>query len=138
MARGLASRFQVVIDGQDLGSWSKCSGLDVDFQHEEYQELGNNAFTHFLPKGAKYKNITLQRACSPEESTALQAWLGSMVLQPTKGTACITLHDAAQSAVIMWTLTGVFPAKWSGPQLEGKSSEMAIETLELAHEGFLN
>jgi len=136
--RGLASRFQVVIDGQDLGAWSKCSGLEVDFQHETYEELGNNAFVHFLPKAAKYTPITLQRACTSEESNALQVWLGTMVMQPTKGTACITLHDGAQGEVITWTLTGVFPKKWTGPQLEGKSQEMAIETLVLSHEGFLN
>ncbi len=136
--RGLASRFQVIIDGQDLGAWSKCSGLEVSFQHEPYEELGNNAFVHFLPKAAKYTEITLQRACTSEESNALQVWLGSMVMQPTKGTACITLHDGAQAEVITWTLTGVFPVKWTGPQLEGKSQEMAIETLVLAHEGFLN
>ena len=69
---------------------------------------------------------------------ALQGWLSSMVSQPTKGTACITLHDAAQREVISWTLTGVFPKRWTGPQLEGKSTEMAMETLELAHEGFLS
>ncbi len=136
--RGLAARFQVIIDGQDLGSWSKCTGLEVDFQHESYEELGNNAFTHFLPKGAKYSPLILQRACTPEESVALQGWLSSMVSQPTKGTACITLHDAAQREVISWTLAGVFPKKWTGPQLEGKSTEMAMETLELAHEGFLS
>jgi phage tail-like protein len=136
--RGLAARFQVIIDGQDLGSWSKCSGLGVDFQHEEYKELGNNSFTHLLPMGAKYGPITLERACTAEESLALKGWLASMVTQPTKGTASITLHDGAQGEVITWTLTGVFPAKWTGPQLEGQSKDMAKETLVLAHEGFLN
>jgi phage tail-like protein len=136
--RGLAARFQVIIDGQDLGAWSKCTGLEVDFQHEPYEELGNNQFVHFLPKAARYTQITLVRACSAEESNALQVWLGSMIQQPTKGTACITLHDAAQGEVVTWTLTGVFPAKWTGPQLDGKSGDMAVETLVLAHEGFLN
>jgi phage tail-like protein len=136
--RGHAARFQVIIDGQNLGAWSKCTGIEVDFQHEAYEELGNNQFVHYLPKAAKYTQVTLQRACTAEESNALQAWLSSMVLQPTKGTACITLHDAAQGEVVTWTLTGVFPAKWTGPQLEGKSSEVAVETLVLAHEGFLS
>jgi phage tail-like protein len=136
--RGLAARFQVTIDGQNLGAWSSCTGLEVDFQHEAYEELGNNQFLHFLPKAAKYTQITLQRACTAEESTALQAWLGSVVMQPAKGTASITLHDAAQGEVITWTLTGVFPAKWKGPELEGGSQKMALETLVLTHEGFLN
>ena len=49
--RGLAARFQVTIDGQNLGAWSSCTGLEVDFQHESYEELGNNQFVHFLPEG---------------------------------------------------------------------------------------
>jgi phage tail-like protein len=128
----------VTIDGQNLGGWSTCKGLEVDFQHETYEELGNNQFVHYLPRAAKYTHITLERACTSEESSALQAWLGSVVMQPVKGTASITLHDAAQGEVITWTLTGVYPAKWTGPQLDGGSNKMALETLVLAHEGFLN
>ncbi|HUZ69150.1 MAG TPA: phage tail protein [Candidatus Saccharimonadales bacterium] len=136
--RGLAARFQVTIDGQNLGAWSKCTGLSVDFQHEVYKELGNNSFVHLLPMGAKYEPITLERACTAAESVRLQGWLASMVTQPKKGTASITLHDAAQQEVITWTLSGVFPAKWTGPHLEGKSTEVAFEALVLAHEGFLD
>ena len=135
--RGLAARFQVTIDGQDLGSWSTCKGLEVDFQHETYTELGNNQFIHYLPQAAKYTHITLERACTAEESTALQRWLSKVVMQPSRGTASITLHDAHQGDVITWTLTDVFPAKWTGPQLDASANKMAMETLVLAHAGFL-
>ncbi len=136
--RGLAARFQVTIDGQDLGSWSTCKGLEVDFQHETYTELGNNQFIHYLPRAAKYTHITLERACTAEESTALQRWLSKVAMQPSRGTASITLHDAHQGDVITWTLTDVFPAKWTGPQLDAGANKMAMETLVLAHAGFLD
>ena len=136
--RGLAARFQVTIDGQNLGGWSTCKGLEVDFQHETYEELGNNQFVHYFPKQAKYTHITLERACTPGESSALQSWLSKIAVQPTRGTASITLYDANQNDVITWTLSGVFPSKWTGPQLDGGLSKMAMETLVLAHEGFLN
>jgi phage tail-like protein len=136
--RGLAARFQVTIDGQDLGSWSTCKGLEVDFQHETYTELGNNQFIHYLPQAAKYTHITLERACTAEESTALQRWLSKVAMQPSRGTASITLHDAHQGDVITWTLTDVFPAKWTGPQLDAGANKMAMETLVLAHAGFLD
>jgi phage tail-like protein len=136
--RGLAARFQVTIDGQDLGSWATCKGLEVDFQHEAYEELGNNQFVHYLPRAAKYTHITLERACTAAESSALQRWLSKVVMQPSKGTASITLHDANQGDVITWTLTNVFPAKWTGPQLDADAKKMALETLVLAHEGFLS
>ena len=136
--RGLAARFQVTIDGQNLGAWSSCKGLEVDFQHVTYEELGNNQFVHYLPGAAKYTHITLERACTAEESTALQRWLSNIVMQPAQGTASITLYDASQNEVITWTLTGVFPSKWTGPELDGGASKMAMETLVLAHEGFLS
>jgi phage tail-like protein len=128
----------VTIDGQDLGSWATCKGLEVDFQHETYTELGNNQFIHYLPRAAKYTHITLERACTAEESTALQRWLSKVAMQPSKGTASITLHDAHQGDVITWTLTDVFPAKWTGPQLDAGVNKMAMETLVLAHAGFLD
>ena len=134
--RGLASRFQVTIDGQDLGAWSSCKGLEVDFQHVTYEELGNNQFVHYLPKAAKYSQITLVRACTAEESAALQAWLGTVVMQPTKGTASITLHDAAQGEVLTWTLTGVFPCEGgSGRKARGHLQGDGARDVSRAHAG---
>jgi phage tail-like protein len=134
---GVASRFSVVVDGYDLGGWSKCSGLEVDFQLEEYVELGNNSFTYQLPKGAKYKNVKLERACTPQESQQVQTWLNSMIAQPVPGTASITLHDAWKNEVLTWTLTGVYPARWVGPTFDSNSHDVAMEALELSHVGFL-
>jgi phage tail-like protein len=134
---GVASRFTVEIDGYDLGGWAKCSGLEVDFQLKPYVELGNNSFTYQFPSGAKYKNVILERACTPQESQQVQAWLASMIAQPVPGTASIKLHDAWKSEVLTWTLTGVYPARWSGPSFDADSHELAKETLEISHWGFL-
>jgi phage tail-like protein len=53
------------------------------------------------------------------------------------GMATITLLDAAWTAVCSWTLRNVYPSGWTGPSLSAESKKVAIEQLELAHEGFL-
>jgi len=51
--------------------------------------------------------------------------------------SAIVLHDASGQPVFTWTLNGVLPAKWSGPSLDAGTAQVATETLELVHEGFL-
>jgi len=55
-------RFRVKIDGgNDLGDWSKCDGLSVEYDVFEYKEGGQNSFTHRIPGRVKYQNIKLTR-----------------------------------------------------------------------------
>src|SRR5256885_5246824 len=55
-------RFRVKIDGDgDLGNWSKCDGLSVEYDVFEYKEGGENAFIHRIPGRAKYQNVKLTR-----------------------------------------------------------------------------
>jgi phage tail-like protein len=59
------------------------------------------------------------------------------VQDESKATMQITLHDAHGEMVATWSLRGVYPLKWSGPQLNADGRGVAVETLELFHEGFL-
>ena len=135
----LETRFRVTVDGVSLGDWASCEGLSVDFQlsTEPYPELGNNDYIQLFPKAAKYSSIKLARACAAPESKRLQSWLATVRSKPTKSTAEIALHDAWGREVITWTLQGVLPSKWTGPTLKAGSSNVAVESLELYHEGFL-
>ena len=133
---GLSLRFTVEIDGQDLGNWSKCEGLAVEYDVHEYQEGGNNSFVHRLPGRAKYQNIKLTR---PVDSSTREvvAWLASVQARVTPATAAITVLDTDGKPVATWNLLGVFPAKWTGPTLDVGANSVAMETLELAHNGFM-
>jgi phage tail-like protein len=135
----LETRFRVTVDGVSLGDWATCKGLDVDFQVDKdgYQELGNNDFVHGFPQTVKYSRISLTRACVGPDSKKLQSWLSSVKSNPSKSTAEIALHDAWGREVISWSLQGVLPAKWTGPTLAAESNKVAVETLVLYHEGFL-
>ena len=47
----LGLRFTVTIDGLSLGDWTKCDGLSIEYEVKDYQEGGENSFTHRLPAG---------------------------------------------------------------------------------------
>jgi len=142
---GLSLCFKVVIDGQPLGNWSKCEGLAVEYDIYEYREGGNNSFVHRIPGRAKYQNIRLTRPVDPS-SAVVAAWLASvaaMTFAPGVGvvlkgsTATIVLLDSACEPVAIWNLVGVYPAKWTGPTLDVGQNSVAMETLELVHNGFV-
>lgn len=161
---GLQSRFLVSIDGFSLGSWGKCHGLKVDFKPVPIAEGGNYDYRPILPGYLDYGPITLERAISAGESQKVQQWLAertsswvhgldsghSLIGMATNAissalgggsaagqTGHITLCDAEGTPVITWTLRNVYPSKWTGPELDARSAGIAMESLELIHEGFL-
>jgi phage tail-like protein len=144
---GLAMRFKVYVDGLSLGSWSACKGLKVELKVTRVVAGGNYWYEHILPDRISYSTIILERAVHPRDSQRVQDWLGKVASQWMNysgddsyqaGTAEITLLGATGQQVMSWTLTGVYPVCWSGPALSATENKTAIETLELAHQGFLN
>lgn len=134
---GLTNRFEVAIDGFGLGGFSKCEGLAVTFKLHDYTPLGHNDHLPVLPDRVTYERITLTRAVTAEDSGKVIAWLAKMAHSFVGGTGVITLIDSHRGTVATWSLRGVYPTKWKGPSLDANSHNIATETLELAHEGFL-
>lgn len=129
--------FGVRIDGHDLGSFTKCDGLSVEVEVETCAEGGNNRFVHQLPGRVKYSNITLTRPINSDSQKVAQ-WFAAMQTPIQRTGASITAMTLDGQVVATWTLTGVMPVKWTGPQLSTESPQVATETLELAHHGFLD
>jgi phage tail-like protein len=134
---GLATRFDVVVDGIDLGGWASCDGLSVDFDLQEIKEGGTNDHVYYLPNRLKYNKIKLVRAMTKADSAKLTGWLSSCVDSGDGGTARIALKDAHNDEVASWSLRNVRPSSWEGPSLSADGKAIAKETLVLAHEGFL-
>jgi phage tail-like protein len=141
---GLAMRFQVVVDGVDLGGWQSCKGLSVDFKPEPIAEGGNYEYSTYLPGRLTYTEVTLMRAMTAADSGKVQQWLSSKISGwvtdtglSSGGTMRITLQDAHGGQVSSWSLRNVQPKAWKGPDLESTASKVALETLVLVHEGFL-
>ncbi|GAA3989021.1 hypothetical protein GCM10022247_04410 [Allokutzneria multivorans] len=141
---GMAMRFHVAVDGIDLGGWRSCKGLSVTFETDAFVDGGNYESKTYLPKCLDYPPVTLQRAMTSADSSRVQEWLAGLVDDWMNGygvhkggTARITLLDAKGEKVSSWSLRNVLPKSWRGPELDAKGSEVAIEQLELLHQGFL-
>jgi phage tail-like protein len=130
-------RFDVVVDGIDLGAWSSCDGLKVDFGLKEIKVGGTNDHKVYLPDRVNYPRLVLKRAMNAKDSGKVMSWLRSMVDATEGGTATIKLRDSHNQTVSEWTFANARPSSWKGPTLNSSGKEVAIEILELVHEGFL-
>ena len=133
----LSPRFTVSIDGFDLGTWTKCEGLAVEYEIFEYQEGGFNDYVHRLPGRRKYPNVKLTRPLDKDSQTVVK-WISKMVTKPERKHAEITVLDGNGEVVCRWNLIEACPVKWTGPTLDATGKQIANETLELAHNGFLD
>ena len=133
----LALRFKVSIDDYgSLGSWSKCEGLTVEYEVQEYQEGGQNNYVHRLPGRCKYQNVKLTRPLD-KSSADVASWVAGQRTKVKRSNAEIAVLDPAGEVVVQWNLNDVYPVKWTGPSLDATGNQIANETLELAHNGFL-
>ena len=128
--------FLVEIDGIARAGFRECSGLDSTQDPIEYREGNEQPLTVRKLAGlVKFSNISLKWGIVADESD----WWDWRT-QTTEGTlerknlSVILLSDTAEEA-IRWNLRDAWPTKWTGISLNATGNEVAVETLELAHEG---
>lgn len=137
---GLSNRFRVVMSGKEtfnLGSWSKADGLDVSWDVAEYRAGDGGNDRLYFPGNTKYTNVRLSRGVS-EEYAKTKEWLDSTSWEWEPFEGFIELCDSGGMKVAEWTLRDVMPSKWSVATFDAGASQVAVETLELTHRGFLN
>jgi phage tail-like protein len=128
-------RFQVLIDDAVIGAFAECSGLSVEYDIFEYQEGGEQRFVHKLRGGLKYPNLVLKRGVTYED--ALVQWFFDRSDREERGNITLNLLGDDGEQVRSWSFASAFPVKWSGPSFSAKSTNVATETLEIAHQGFV-
>ncbi len=128
-------RFRLEIDGLDAGSFSEVSGFDATMDVVEYRAGDDPAITPTkLPGLIKYGNITLKWGAA--ETMVLYDWLIDITEGTIeKKTVTLTALDEEGSPAASWRCINAWPVKYTAPDFNGTSSEVAIETIELAHEG---
>jgi phage tail-like protein len=128
--------FVVSIDDESLGSFNSCDGLGCEFVMEQREEGGNNGIVWQLPTRLKYSNVKLSRPVT-QKSARIMKWFSDMSSGVKRKTATIEARTLEGTVIARWSLVGVVPVRWTGPQLNADSPKVATETLELAHHGFL-
>jgi phage tail-like protein len=128
-----AFNFLVEIDGIAHAVFSEVTGLESETAVIEYRAGGENVVRK-LPGLTKFGNIVLKRGIT--QDAELWNWRKSVVdgdIDRRNGS--IVLLDAQRSPVVRWNFYNAWICKWEGPALSAQSNEVAIETMEIAHEG---
>jgi phage tail-like protein len=128
--------FLVEIDGITRAGFSEASGLDSTIDVTEYREGGDNETMRKLPAKTKFSNITLKWGITDDRE--LYDWHRQWIKgdpAATRRNGSIVLRDRAGQERVRWNFFNAWPTKWTGPSFNAKNNDVAIETLELAHEG---
>jgi phage tail-like protein len=133
---GLALRFTVMMAGLEAMHFTKVDGLSASYEVETYKEGGNAGHTHRLPTRLKYNNVKLTRPVDLD-SFRVGIWFQSVQFHRLPLAGMIKIFNGNMMPIATYTLLGVFPIAYTGPVLNAESSEVAHETLELAHTGFV-
>jgi phage tail-like protein len=129
-----AFRFKIEIDGILEGSFNEVSGLQIETEFEEYSEGGLNEYIHRFPKKTKYPPLVFKRGIL--QSNELWLWyegFNSGKIKRKSGAIILNHYDG--SVLGRWNFEEAYPIKWIGPQLSASKSDIAIETLEIIHNG---
>jgi phage tail-like protein len=137
---GLVNRFIVTVHpgDVDLGSWSKVDGLDVTFEVPEYRAGDGWNHRWFFPGHTQYTNVKLSRGANKSDTGKVQKWLSKTAKNYELGEVKVALRDAHHEEVHSWTLKNAIPVKWGITTFDAGGGSVAIETLELIHNGFLD
>ena len=129
-----AFRFNVTFDDLPPGGFSACSGLQMETEVLDFIEGGVNSHTWKSATRSKQMNLTLKRGIV---NKVLWDWYHDITIGKMKfrnGTITV-LDSAGVSAVLEFQVLQAFPVKWIGPELDAAQNNLAVETLELAHQG---
>jgi len=116
------------------GGFSECSGLEMSMDIEEYKEGGNNGLILRFPTRVKWANLRLKRGVAIADDLWLWHY-GFVQGKVVRRDGVVTLQDEQQNPVKVWSFTRGLPVKWTGPSLNATQNQVAIEELEIAHEG---
>jgi phage tail-like protein len=120
------------------GAFQEVTGLGAQLEVVSYPEGGRNDSVHQLPLRHSWNRITLKRGVLRDR--VLWSWYQTGLTDSlgARRNGAVILFDAAGLPAMAWAFEGGLAAKWSGPDLHGEQNAVAIESLEIAHEGLTN
>lgn len=127
--------FQVKWDSEVI-LFQEVSGLDVEAQGIEYRSGDSSVFSTIkMPGLKKYANITMKKGIFKSDNKFWD-WFNQIKMNTIKRVpVTISLLDEEGNPTMVWTLTNAWPTKITGTDLKADGNEVAIESIEVAHEG---
>ena len=130
-------KFHFSVDwGGDSVNFTEVSGLDVETEIIEYREGASRSYSkQKIPGMQKYANVVLKRGVMPAKNTFFDWWNTVALNQVERRDVTVSLLNESHEPVMIWKVSEAWPAKVTGTDLKADGNEIAIETIELAHEG---
>jgi phage tail-like protein len=128
-------KFKVQIDGITKAGFREVSGLDAGTDAVDYRD-GDGTTMRKLAGLQKFSNITLKRGITEDQD--LWKWRSMVMdgkIKDARKNGQILLLDDEGNEAAEWTFTDGWPTKWTGPTFNATANEVAIDTLEITHEG---
>ncbi|MFS2002769.1 phage tail protein [Duganella sp. CT11-25] len=127
--------FRVKWDSNEL-AFQEVSGLDIQSEEIKYRHGNSPVFSVIkMPGMKKYGNITMKKGVFKGDNKFWD-WLNQIKLNTIKRVpVIISLLDEAGNDTMIWTLTNAWPTKISSTDLKSEGNEVAIESIEIVHEG---
>lgn len=126
-------RYLVEIDGLVSGAFLRVKGISREVRHESFREGGVNDYEHKLLTQVTYPVVVFERGLAFDDlwKWALAAADGDV----TRRTVRVCLQDEQGGRAWAWQIEHAVPVKWSTSDLDANTSQVVMETLELAHHG---
>src|SRR5262245_24978135 len=135
LALGLSLAQSAIFDVA-AGGFTECTGIEMSMDPEEYKEGGRNGAVLQFPNRVKWAKITLKRGFGT--GTTLWDWHYSFVEgRGRRRDGLIVLLNHEHLPVQTWYFQRALPVRYQGPAMNASQNTVAIESLELVHEGIL-
>lgn len=127
--------FQVEWGGSKIG-FTEISGLDITTEVIEYRDGASPEYSKVkMPGQRKFSNITMKRGTFKGDNE-FYIWFNTVSLnQIERRDLTVSLLNESHEPIVVWKVKNAWPAKITPTDLKADGNEVAIESLELAHEG---
>ena len=130
-------KFQFSVKIGDMeGLFQEVTGLSAETQTIEYRKGNSKEFsTVKMPGIKKFGDVTLKKGIFKGDKDFWKFYDAVKMNTVERKTITISLLDETNAVVMSWTLTNAFPGKITSTDMKADGNEVAIETMELGHEG---
>ena len=127
--------FQVKLGDKEV-PFQEVSGMDIEAQIIEYRHGNSKEFSTIkMPGIKKTGNVTLKKGVFVKDN-GFWDWFNKIKMNTIeRQTVVISLLDEAGAPTMVWTLNNAWPTKITGTDMKSDGNEVAVETVEIAHEG---
>jgi phage tail-like protein len=130
-----ASRFVVELGAPAPTPITVVSGIEVDTPVVVTREGNDPTAGEKSPGQTSYADLVVTRPLTND--LTLWQWMQQSINgAAVKRNITVILLDSQSNPVIQWQFKNAFPVRWTGPLLNALANDVAMETLEIAHDGF--